>query len=57
MKQNHSVNIIFDGTMQDLIGYLDAAGIVVEFIPPGLINSSSVLEIKTDEKDKETNGN
>ena len=44
-RQSHSVNIIYDGTMEDLLTYLFSIDVDYEFIPPGLANSSGVLVI------------
>ena len=49
MKQTHTLNIIYDGPAADLIDKLKTLpNCQVEFIPPGLVNSASVLIITED---------
>jgi len=49
MRQNHTVNIIFPGNMEELESYLQSKGVEFEFIPPGLVNSESVMIIDLNE--------
>lgn len=44
--QTHSVNVVFDGTFDDLINELQEAGFDLQFFPPGLKNSDGTLIIE-----------
>lgn len=44
-RQNHTLNVVFPGTMDDLLDYLRSKGVEMDFVNPGLKGSQSVLEI------------
>lgn len=49
-RQTHTVNIVYHGNFAMLINYLESKGIEIDFIPPGLVGSASVMEIKPEKE-------
>ena len=54
MRRNHTVNIVFNGNMAELEDFLRSKGLEFDFIPPGLVNSASVIEIKNEETENDS---
>lgn len=46
MYQTHGLNVIFDGTFDDFVSEMEAAGFDVVFHPPGLVNSTGTLVVE-----------
>jgi hypothetical protein len=56
IRQSHTVNIVFDGSMFNLIELLRSKDLEIDFIAPGLMNSVAVMIVETEKKDEKTDG-
>jgi hypothetical protein len=51
-KQRHDVSIVFKGNFDQVLDYLRLKGVEIDFIPPGLNGSGSILIVGDSEAGK-----